>query len=63
MSNYLEQGKTFLEKKEYSKAMEFFQAAIEKEINNAEAHILLGRALLAKNKILEAKKISFGLFQ
>ena len=34
MSNYLEQGKTFLEKKEYSKAMEFFQAAIEKEINN-----------------------------
>ena len=61
MSNYLEQGKTFLEKKEYSKAMEYFQAAIEENPHNERAYLLLGKTYCQANKAELAKKVFFTL--
>ena len=61
MSNYLEQGKTFLEKKEYSKAMEYFQAAIEECSTNESAYLKLSEAYFKMGKEEQAKKTLFAL--
>ncbi len=60
MSNYIEQGKSFLEKKEYTKALEFFQAAIESMESPKDAHLGLAETYFAIGKF-EKGKVS--LFQ
>jgi len=55
MANYIEQGKSFLEKKEYTKALEFFQAAIENMESPKDAHLGLAEALFAVKKSEQGK--------
>ena len=61
MANYIEQGKSLLENKEYSKAIEYFQAAIEEDPRNERAHFLLGKTYCQSNKAELAKKVFFAL--
>ncbi|MBO4744183.1 MAG: leucine-rich repeat protein [Bacteroidales bacterium] len=55
MSNYIEQGTIFLEKKEYTKALEFFQAAIENMESPKDAHLGLAEAYFAMGKSEKGK--------
>jgi len=55
MSNYIEQGKSLLEKKEYIKAIEYFQAAIECMESPKDAHLGLAEALFASGRLKQGK--------
>ncbi len=59
MSNYLEQGKTFLEKKEYSKALEYFQAAIESDESLLDAYLGLAEVYFAIQKEKQGREALF----
>lgn len=57
MINYIERGKALLEQKEYAKAIEFFQAAIENLESPKDAQLGLAEAYFAVNK-LELGKVA-----
>lgn len=61
MSDYLNKGKSLLENKEFSKAIKYFQAAIEESPNNECAYLMLGKTYYQANKAELAKKVFFTL--
>lgn len=59
MGNYIEKGKSFLSKKDYTKALEYFQAAIECADSPKDAHLGLAEAFFALDKSEKGKEHLF----
>lgn len=59
MGNYIEKGKSFLSKKDYTKALEYFQAAIECADSPKDAHLGLAEAYFALGKLEKGKESLF----
>lgn len=59
MSNYIEYGEILLSKKEYSKAIEYFQAAIESTESNKDAYLGLAEAFFSLRKDKPGKEAMF----
>ena len=57
METYIEQGKVLLEKKEYTRAIEYFQAAISEDSSCEDAYIKMAESYRIIGKIREADNI------
>ena len=61
MGNYIEQGKSFLEKKEYTKALEYFQAAIQDDPFCSEAYLFLSECYYMMGHIQQSQSTLYSL--
>ena len=59
MSDYINKGKAYLENKQFSKALEFFQAALENMESPKEAYLGLAETYFALSKDEQGKVALF----
>lgn len=59
MTNYIDKGRLLLQQKEYTKALEFFQAAIEIEESPKEAYLGLAEVYFALQKDKQGREALF----
>lgn len=59
MTNYIDKGRSLLQQKEYTKALEFFQAAIESEESPKDAYLGLAEVYFALQKDKQGREALF----
>ena len=59
MTNYIDKGRSLLQQKEYTKALEFFQAAIESEKSPKDAYLGLAEVYFALQKDKQGREALF----
>ena len=61
MSNYIQQGKILVSQKEYTKALEYFQAAIQNDSTCSEAYLLLSDCYYYLGRIQQSQSTLYSL--
>ena len=61
MSNYIQQGKILVSQKEYTKAFEYFQAAIQNDSTCSEAYLLLSDCYYYLGRIQQSQSTLYSL--
>ena len=59
MTNYIDKGRSLLQQKEYTKALEFFQAAIESEESPKDAYLGLAEVYFSLQKDKQGREALF----